>query len=137
VLSTANYILISNESWLVSQDLAQILCIHLVLVVVISNYIVLVLAIYHLDKDQTMTCLLHCIFSFVLGDRFVTLHFKAMVEYKGIYTMKKTIRFLTVQTWTKKISSLRCLCMSKLAAGDSRLILDLISMLKCMFFTSD
>jgi len=64
VLSTANYILISNKSW--------ILCIHLALVRVISDYIVLIVATNHPDKDQTMTCLLHCIFSFVLGDRFVT-----------------------------------------------------------------
>ena len=51
----------------------QILCIHLALVGVISDYIVLVVATYHSDKDQIMTCLLHCIFSFVLGDHFVTL----------------------------------------------------------------
>ena len=42
----------------VSQDLAQILFIHLALVGVISDYIVLVVATYHPDKDQTMTFLL-------------------------------------------------------------------------------
>ena len=42
---------------------------HLALVGVISDYIVLVVATYHPDKDQTMTCTLYI--SFELGDRFV------------------------------------------------------------------
>ena len=60
VLSTANYMLISNESWLVSQDLAQILCIHLALVGVISGYIVLVVTTYP-DNDLSISlCIFLC-----------------------------------------------------------------------------
>ena len=45
------YKLISNESWLDSQDLAQILCIHLTLVGVISDFIVLAVARQRPDND--------------------------------------------------------------------------------------
>ena len=44
-----------------------------------SIWPLLVVATYHPDKDQTMTCLLHGIFSFVFGDRFGSLHFKANI----------------------------------------------------------